>query len=240
MKLPLIFDRPWLNAAGCLGFAPDVHGPISLQELGAFVTHPISLRPRRAARPPRVRAHPSGLALHSGHPNPGFSAALRTFGAKWARAPLPIMVHLLAEHPDELRRMLSRLEELENVLAVEVALPPDSDAGLAADLLRAALGELPIIGCVAANRALELAPRMIESGASAVSLGAPRAKDETFSGRLYGPQLFESTLNITRELAAEGIATIAGGGVYHAEQARTLLEAGALAVQLDTVLWRGR
>lgn len=244
MNQSLSIASPWLNAAGSLGFAPDAHGPINLNSLSAFVTNPISLRPRRAATPPRMQKHALGILLHSGHPNPGFSKALRQFRAKWARAPLPIIVNLLAEHPDDLRRMLPPLEEIDNVIAVEVGLPPDSDAGLAADLTRAALGELPIFGLVAANRMLELAPVMIKAGASAVSLGAPRAEVERaaggiFNGRLYGPRVFEGTLNITQKLVALGIPAIASGGIYHPEQGQALLAAGALAVQLDTVLWKG-
>jgi len=40
-------------------------------------------------------------------------------------------------------------------------------------------------------------------------------------------------------MAAAGLPVIAGGGVYTPEQAQALLDAGALAVQLDSVLWRG-
>ncbi|MBL8100878.1 MAG: hypothetical protein JNK81_16970, partial [Anaerolineales bacterium] len=49
MKRDLFFSKPLINSAGMLGFAPDFRslGDFgSLNKLGAFVTNPISLRPR--------------------------------------------------------------------------------------------------------------------------------------------------------------------------------------------------
>jgi dihydroorotate dehydrogenase len=40
-------------------------------------------------------------------------------------------------------------------------------------------------------------------------------------------------------LAGAGVPVIGGGGVYKQEQVEAMKEAGALAVQLDAVLWRG-
>jgi len=57
----LDLKSPWLNAAGSLGFAPDAHGPIPLSDLGAFVTNPISLRPRRVAAGTRLFEHAGGV-----------------------------------------------------------------------------------------------------------------------------------------------------------------------------------
>ncbi len=50
MKRDLYFSKPLMNAAGSLGFAPDSRAGISLDEFGAFVTNPFSLRPAQACR----------------------------------------------------------------------------------------------------------------------------------------------------------------------------------------------
>jgi dihydroorotate dehydrogenase len=42
-----------------------------------------------------------------------------------------------------------------------------------------------------------------------------------------------------RDAARVGIHIIGGGGVYKREQVEVMKEAGAIAVQLDAVLWRG-
>jgi len=79
---------------------------------------------------------------------------------------------------------------------------------------------------------------------SAVSLGAPRgtlldSAGKPVSGRLFGPALFPLTLSAVQSLRQLGIPVIAGPGVYRRQEAQAVLDAGALAVQLDTVLWHG-
>jgi dihydroorotate dehydrogenase len=41
-------------------------------------------------------------------------------------------------------------------------------------------------------------------------------------------------------LVAAGIPTLAAGGVFSAADGQQLLDAGALAVQIDIALWRGK
>ena len=169
--LPLHFRRPWLNAPGTLGFAPDSRGPLDLDQLGAFVTNPISLRPRKAARPPRLQQLAGVIWLHTGHPNPGIRRVLDRYRAAWVRAPLPIVPHLLANQPDEIARMVAPLEGLENVEAIEVGIPPDAAPELARALVAAAVGERPVVAHIGLERIHELAASAMQAGASAVSLG---------------------------------------------------------------------
>jgi dihydroorotate dehydrogenase len=77
----------------------------------------------------------------------------------------------------------------------------------------------------------------------AVSLAPPRGvypiqADEFMHGRLYGPAIFPQALKLVQELAKQGIPTIGVGGIYTWEQCKAMLSAGALAVQLDSILWR--
>ena len=73
-KSELLLNTPIMNAAGCLGFAPDTHGPTDLSQLGAFITNPISLLARSPAHGPRFLSFPGGFMLHTGYPNPGLGA----------------------------------------------------------------------------------------------------------------------------------------------------------------------
>ena len=57
LDLPL--TGPLMNAAGTLGFAPDPRQPHS-DFLDAFVTNPVSLRPRTPANGPRRSIDKSG------------------------------------------------------------------------------------------------------------------------------------------------------------------------------------
>ncbi len=242
-KRDLSLPSPLLNAAGTLGFRPK---PDLLAgfELGAFITNPISWRPRGPARSATALDYPGGLLLHTGLPNPGFSALIRTHARAWAASPIPIIVHLMADRPEETRRMVQALEGLDNVIAVELGFAPLLSDDLLLTALELAYSELPLIVCLPWDQALRLGPRLVQFGASAVSLAAPRGawltlEGEWREGRLYGPSLLPHTLELVRRLATIGVPTIGSGGIYRREHLRAMLDAGALAVQLDTVLWRG-
>jgi dihydroorotate dehydrogenase (NAD+) catalytic subunit len=233
-----------MNAAGSLGFVPDARAPINWDQMGAFVTNPISRKPRQPSRGQRVLPFPGGLLLHAGHPNPGFSVCMRRFAGRWRRAPLPVIVHLLGDSPENMAPMIVRLEEIENVMAVEVGLPTEIEASEASEVVVASAGELPLIVRLPLARAEELGRFVSDAGAMAVSLGPPRgalpdAQANIVYGRHYGPAVFPQALRVVSELVKMGIPVIGAGGVYRAEQADAMLSAGATGVQLDTVLWRG-
>jgi len=244
MKFDLVFPTPLMNAAGSLGFAPGVRRMASLGELGAFVTNPVSLGPRSPAQGRGLIAFSGGFLLHSGYPNPGLKAVIRRHASRWARAVVPVIVHLLAQEEGDIATMVRRLENADGVSAVEIGLPPDASRELASRMIQAGTGELPVIARLPLERAQELAALAAQAGATAVSFGPPRgaipAPDgELLRGRLYGPAIFPQALLVVQALARSGIPVIGGGGVYRHADAEAMLSAGALAVQLDSVLWRG-
>ena len=57
-------------------------------------------------------------------------------------------------------------------------------------------------------------------------------------GRLYGPGIFPLALAATKAVVELGVPVIAGGGIYSNENARAVLAAGAMGVQVDSWLWR--
>jgi dihydroorotate dehydrogenase (NAD+) catalytic subunit len=244
-KYDLIFGSPLMNAAGSLGFAPDPRGPVDLTHLGAFVTNPLSRRGRTPAHGRRLLQYPGGFLLHTGYPNPGLSKALRRYASHWARSNLPVLVHLLGEDPDELAEMVKRLETVAGVAGIELGLPPGCEIPGALALVAAANGELPVIVRLPLERAVELGQALAAlpgASVSALSLGAPRGAlpgpgGALLTGRLYGPAVFPLALLTVQSLANTGLPIIGAGGVYRAEQAAAMLSAGAIAVQLDAVLW---
>ncbi|MEW6086151.1 MAG: hypothetical protein AB1607_16295 [Chloroflexota bacterium] len=243
MKRDLYFSNPLMNAAGSLGFAPDLR---VLQELGgllqlgAFVTNPISLRPRLPTAQPTVLEYSGGFLLHTGLPNPGIHVALKKYTAKWTRSELPIIVHLMADRPEETQQMVRLLESQENVMAVELGFAPLLADDIILLTLEMCVGELPLIFSLPVEQVLSLGPRLIQEGAQAISIVAPRGSlvtDHLITGRLFGPSLFPQTLHVVESAAKLGIPIIGAGGVWSKENADGMLSVGALAVQVDAALW---
>ncbi len=266
MKRDLYFNRPLMNAAGSLGFAPDsrtLKDLVGLNDWGAFVTNPFSLRPRAPAAQPGVIEYPGGFLLHTGLPNPGFHAGLKKYAAKWSRSNLPVIVHLMADRPEETQRMVRLLETRENVMAAELGFAPLLADDILLLTLQMCLGELPLISSLPVEQVLNLGPRLIQEGAQAISISAPRGalpltsapsansphfdyapaslstkgEAEITTGRLYGPSLFPRALETVYSAARLGLPIIAAGGVWTKENFEAMLAAGALAVQLDAALW---
>lgn len=232
-----------MNASGMLGFAPDFRTPVPWDEFGAFVTNPVSRTPRQPATVSQQIEYPGGFLLHSGLPNPGLQRVVQQYARRWEDSSLPIIVHLIADAPDVITEMVQELEDIENILAIELGFPNNVEADWPLAATRAATGELPLIVALTSEQASRLAQPVIDAGAAAVSLSAPRGAlmvdGKIISGRLYGPGLFPQALETVRQLVENGIPVIGGNGVYKREQAEAMRETGALGVQLDTVLWQG-
>ncbi len=246
-----------MNAAGSLGFAPEAQTREILEtsqvSLGAFVTNPLSLRPRQPAAQPEVIEYSGGFLLHSGLPNPGFHAALRKYASRWDKSDLPVIVHLMADRPEETQYMVQALEMQENVMAAELGFAPLLANDILLLTLEMCLGELPLIFSLPVEQVLSLGPRLIQEGAQAISLSAPRGaltsgaersasevearEGKLITGRLYGPSLFPRALETVYSAARIRLPIIGAGGIWSKENAEAMLSAGALAVQADAALW---
>lgn len=242
MKRDLYFRTPLMNAAGSLGFAPDTRAGVLPDPFGAFVTHPLSWRPRLPTAAPAVLEYPGGFLLHSGLPNPGFKAVVQRVASRWDKSELPIIVHLMADRREETRRMVGSLESHENVMAAELGFAPLLADDIILLTLEMCLGELPLIFSLPIEQVLRLGPRLIEEGAQAISISAPRGALPSdhpvpITGRLYGPSLFPRALETVYSAAKLGLPVLGAGGVWSIENAQAMLAAGALGVQIDAALW---
>ena len=224
-----------------MGFAPDPRNGISLDSFGAFVTNPLSLRPRLPTPQPAIVEFPGGFLLHSGLPNPGLSSAVKVHSARWNRANLPIIINLMADRPDETKRMVQSLENIENIMAVELGFAPMLADDIILLTLEMCAGEIPLIFSLPVEQVLSLGPRLIENGAQAISIASPRGalihEESLITGRLYGQSLFPRALDIVYSAARLDIPIIGSGGVWDEKNVADMLSAGAIAVQTDSSLW---
>jgi hypothetical protein len=184
--------------------------------------------------------------LHTGHPNPGIRRVLRIYSKRWERSQIPVIVHLLHQSVDELHQMVSMLEGLHGVACVELGLPVEVDRRAILSLASALTAELPFILRLPFEKAVELCAELdggLPENVLAVSLAPPRGAWPTsrwnlFHGRMYGPAVFPLALAAVQALVRLGVPVIGAGGVYTQDQAQAMLDAGAVGVQIDTVLWR--
>lgn len=242
-KRELVLDPPWINAAG---FLPPQSPTGSLGEplrMGAWVTSATSLAPRSPAHGPRFLPFPGGLLLHTGHPNPGISSVLRRDRPAWRALGRPVVVHLLAGDAHELGRVVERLESIEEVGAIEVALGETPDSDVIAWIRSASTAQLPVIAQFPIGTPTARVGLAAAAGVAAVSAGPPRGtlpgpNGVPVTGRLYGPSLLPLGLRTVEAWTVElGVPVLGSGGVTTAAAMEAMFRAGAAGVILDTILW---
>jgi dihydroorotate dehydrogenase (NAD+) catalytic subunit len=143
-----------------------------------------------------------------------------------------------------MEKMMILLEEIDSVVGVEIGLAQEMNVQMVASIVESAVGELPLMIRVPISKAERIGRAAYQAGASLISIGPPRGAltaptGEKIFGRLYGPSIFPQALEAVSSLVSLKIPVVGGGGVYHPDQVKMMLEAGATAVQLDAVLWRG-
>lgn len=247
-KTTLVVDNPVMPAAGTVGFDGSAYADlIDLKKLGAIVTNPVSWRPRQAARGSRVVPLPSGALVHTGLPNPGITRVIKQYGARWARSFTPVIVHIIGTHPDDVARCGAALDGRDGVAGIELGLHDQAAPQDVAILLDALLNstQIPVLVQVPLYNALALAQAAQDAGAGGLVIAAaPRgtARDpetgQLVGGRVYGPWLHAQALRAVGQIAQIAQVPLVGcGGIHSADDARDYLEAGAAAVQVDTLTW---
>jgi dihydroorotate dehydrogenase (NAD+) catalytic subunit len=246
-KQPLQIANPVIGAAGIFGFSGEYGRLIDLDKLGAIVTNPVTWKPRRAASGTRVVPLDSGVLVHTGLPNPGMHHVYREYAAKWRNAPAPIIVHIVATTPDEVGKCAQVLEMAEGVVGIEIGLNDQATHRDARLMIGAARQNthLPLLARLPLYQVAEVAQSAEEAGADALVIaGPPRgtARDpltgQLVGGRTYGPWLKAQCLRAVGQMAGHVKIPIIGcGGIHNPDDARDYLEAGAIAVQIDTVAW---
>lgn len=239
----LIFQTPWLNAAGFCGFTPG-NGWNLAEPQGMFFTNPVTMKPRPFSSSDRIQATPGGFIFNSSSPNPGLGRLLKTNAAAWRSSRIPVCMHIRPEDAGQPGEMARLIEDSGCAAAIELECPHEASEEEMRDFWQTVSGELPLI---AAHPLGTVHARMVEmaisAGVDAVSLTTPfgliQDKDGRFHhGRLFGPALLPQVLQDVHDLKGCGLPVIAGCGLFRKADAEAALAAGAAAVQMDAVLWR--
>lgn len=246
-KNALVVESPVMNAAGTLGFGDEYRDLLDLATLGAFVTNPLTYTPWNPATGTRVVALDAGVLVHTGLPNPGLAKAVAQHRAVWERLPMPVIAHIVVNTVEEVDRCLALLDEEESIDAVELGLNDDISPAELQWYTRAACErtEKPILARVPFGASVEHLHAAVDAGVGALVVCAPprgTARDQAgrlVAGRVYGPLIKPIVLRMVGQLARRfsDIPLIGAGGIHSPQDARDYLEAGAAAVQVDSVTW---
>lgn len=246
-KNSLVIETPVMPAAGTIGFGDVYRELIQFEKLGALVTNPVTYAPWSPATGTRVVALDAGMLVHTGLPNPGLSKIMGKYRGLWSSLPLPIILHLVASNVEHVRKSASRIDAENAVDAIELGLNDDMTWKEAEELVKAAVNatEKPVLARLQLQDAYEIAQAVSEAGAGALVVAAPprgTARDpltgRLVSGRVYGPLVKPMVLRVVGQLVGRiDIPIIGAGGIHSAQDARDFIEAGARAVQVDTLTW---
>ena len=247
-KTSLIVATPVMPAAGAVGFGDRYRALMDYDKLGAIVTNPATIEPWNPASGTRIVSLDAGVLVHTGLPNPGLAKVISRNRRTWASLPIPVILHLVGTSASQMKRAVELIDDVDEIAAVELGLSDDIHEADAVDLVAAAARmEKPLLARLPFYETYQLALPIADAGADALVLTAPprgTARDQhtgrLVSGRVYGPLIKPMVLRLVgrlRRQLPDELPIIASGGIHSPRDARDYIEAGAVAVQVDTAIW---
>jgi dihydroorotate dehydrogenase len=167
---------------------------------------------------------------------------------------------LAGSTPDDWDRLAAHLEEEPSVAGIELHVPEgvrSVDVNTWVSTVRRAT-TLPLLVKLPSAQSTALARAAAQAGADALVIGAPPLAEgpplavglplasapamnggALVEGPIAGPAAFPFTLRALRAVVALnlGLPLIAAGGICRAEDAERCFDAGAIAVQIRSLLW---
>lgn len=247
-KSNLQLSSPVMPAAGTVGFGDSYQRLVDYEKLGAIVTNPVTIERWNPASGTRIVSLPGGILVHTGLPNPGLKRVIRQHRQVWEKLTIPVILHLVGTKAAHMKQAGELIDDLDVIAGIELGLNDDIDQDEAFRLVSAAATiEKPLLVRLPFHECYHLAPTAVEAGADAlVACAAPRgtARDEhsgrLVSGRIYGPlvkPIVLRTVGRLRRQVPDEIPIIGAGGIHSPQDARDYIDAGAVAVQVDTATW---
>jgi len=259
--------HPVINASGTFDAiaARRVYGDALLESFpfAAFVSKTIPPEPRVGNEPQRIWETPAGMINSIGMPNKGLDGFLAEDLPQLAELPVPLIVSVMATGHEDFSRMVSALDEREEVAAFELNVScPNVHSGLIVGeqpeetvaLLEALrpLTRKPLIVKLTPNVAnpADVAVAAEEGGADAVSLintlkasaidpATGRPGIAAGHGGLSGPAVRPvAVAQVRAVVAVVGVPVVGMGGISSGADATEMLSAGASLVAVGTESFR--
>lgn len=220
----LRMENPVMPASGCFGYGIEHKDLYKLDELGAFVTKGITLRPRKGYEGIRIVETRAGILNSIGLENVGVEAFIRDKLPKLRRFNTPVIVNIAGSTIGEYVEIAERLNDQEEIggLEVNISCPNIKDGGLAFGVdpkvafavineICKAVKDLLIIAKLSPNVTdiTLIAKSVIDAGAGAISL------INTLTGMAIDINTYKPKLaNITGGLSGPAIKPVAVNMVW--------------------------
>lgn len=256
----LTLCNPVMTASGTFGYGQEFAGYMDLEQIGAFVTKGLSLRPRSGNPTPRIVETPGGMLNAIGLQNVGIEAFIEKKVPFLRSVKTPAIVNFFGSTVDEYAELAGRLNDIAEVAGLEVNIScPNvkqggivfgTDPNCAAEVVSAcrAATSKPLIVKLSPNvtDVVVMARACADAGADALSLintltglaiDLNRRKPvlANITGGLSGPAIKPIALRMVWQVArAVNLPIIGIGGIMNATDALEFILAGASAVQVGT------
>jgi len=259
----LRLKNPVMPASGTFDWFGDDSLSTSVEQLGAFVSKSVTLKPQPGNPPQRVAETPSGMLNAIGIPSGGLDVFMSEVLPKYEAFDTPVIVSVQAYSPEEAELMAARLTEEPRVDAIEINLScPNLEHGsiiaqsakLTAETVSAARAgtDLPLVAKLSPNvtDVVKIARAAEDGGADAlclintvrgmaIDIVTRRALLGHIMGGLSGPAIKPIALHFVWECyEAVDIPIIGAGGIVRVQDVIEFLLAGARAVQIGTATFR--
>lgn len=251
-KQGLVVSSPILIGPEGAGAGDTLPAGIEPATFGAIVAGPITYRSRVGSPPPRSGRTVGGIVLHTGEQNRGARSVARKLGRFWERLGCPVVAQLADDNPEALARSVSALNRINNLVGYEIKVPAENSQADMERSIRAVQrdSELPIWLRLSRIDPERDAMAACDAGADALVVGGlPRGAAKSTGegidsqawvrGRHFGPFAFTQNLDMLLQIRALSLSLpiIFSGGVHTLSEVEDALDAGATAVQLDSLLW---
>jgi hypothetical protein len=241
-KQPLVLKSPLLAASGAAGAGALLDDLCTSRELGALVLpalpHPSDAS---ATRPGIVPTRGGCLMAPRELGRQSWPTTIRRCRE---RGDMPLLAAIAPSTLDDCEALCNVAFDL-GLHSVELQITPGMPPHLVADMtallasapLQACLVRLPLEGL------LRLGEAATEGGADALVVAAPlqgRARRPTggaVSGMLHAPALSPVYARAVQEASGIGPPVIGRGGIADWKDVHTMLASGAVAVEMDSILW---
>ena len=246
-KLGLALASPVMLAGGSVGYGEARHREMEPGRFGGVVVGPFTRRSRGGSQPPRLAETMGGFVRRVGLQNRGVTAAVKRYSQLWPRMGCSVIAQIADSSREEAAETVERLTGVDGIEGFELLCQQEVGEREIKQLLDifSLESDLPVLVKLPLTRAAALAPVAVAAGAAGVVVGSPPmgaavgADGQALSGETFGPGVFPIMLAALLEVKALELpgSLIACGGVHTRQQARDCLQAGADALQLDSLVW---